>query len=112
MSRTDMSVDESILQDRKRQQSASFALILLLPTMLVSGLLYLASDHGGRCITNGESCSTVPDEWTYAAFLVSAVCGALAAGGSGQWRWMRAARGGLLVVQLLAHVAVAALIVS
>lgn len=112
MSQTDTSVDESVLEDRKRQRSAGIALILLIPTVIASGLLYVVSDHGGRCVTYGESCSPVPDGWGYGALIMSAVCGALAAGGPGQWRWMRTARGGLLVVQLLTHIAVAALIVS
>ncbi|MBB4893351.1 hypothetical protein FHS39_002382 [Streptomyces olivoverticillatus] len=57
MSRTETPVDKSVLQDRARQQSAGFALILLIPTVLVCGLLYIASDYGGRCITYGEGCS-------------------------------------------------------
>ncbi|MFQ6199797.1 hypothetical protein [Streptomyces sp. NPDC000405] len=112
MSRTETSVDKSILQDRARQRSARVALFLLIPTVLVCGLLYVASDTGGRCITYGDGCSRVPDAWAYTAFAVSAVCGSLAAGAPGHRRGMRAARGGLLAVQLLAHAAVAALIVS
>ncbi|MCC3775730.1 hypothetical protein [Streptomyces sp. UNOB3_S3] len=112
MSRTDTTVNKSLIQDRVRQRSAGIALILLIPTVLACGLLYVASDYGGRCVTYGEGCSRVPDGWAYAAFVVSAVCGSLAAGVPGRRRGMRAARGGFLAMQLFAHVAVAALIVS
>ncbi|AZQ69827.1 MULTISPECIES: hypothetical protein [Streptomyces] len=112
MSQTATSEDSSLLQDRARQRCARIALALLIPTVLACGFLYLASDYGGRCITYGEHCSQVPDEWTYAAFATSAVCGSLAAGVPSHRRWIRTARAGLLAVQILAHVAVAALVIS
>lgn len=84
----------------------------LIPTVLVCGLLYVASDYGGRCVTYGESCSRVPAVWAYTAFAVSAVGGFLAAGVPGHRRGMQAARDGLMAVQILVHVAVAALVIS
>lgn len=47
MSRTLAPVDEHILGDRKRRRSARIVLVLLLPTVLAGGFLYVASDHRG-----------------------------------------------------------------
>ncbi|MFI9237088.1 hypothetical protein [Streptomyces sp. NPDC053079] len=106
------SVSEIEAQDGMWRRWAGIALALLIPTVIVTGIGYLSSSHGGRCVMSGEECSPVSEVWTYAAFLTSATLGMLAAGLPGEWSWVRAVRGWIVAAQVVAHAAMAALILS
>ncbi|MGC9495241.1 hypothetical protein [Streptomyces sp. WG7] len=53
-------------------------LVLLLPTVVLAWLAVFASERGGRCLTYGERCSTVPGEALWACFWAAALLGVLA----------------------------------
>ncbi|MFJ8188645.1 hypothetical protein ACIQ8D_02420 [Streptomyces sp. NPDC096094] len=53
-------------------------LVLLPPTVVVAWLAVLATERGGRCLTYGEQCSTVPGEALWACFRAAGALGVLA----------------------------------
>ncbi|MBZ6474227.1 hypothetical protein [Streptomyces griseocarneus] len=101
-------------QDRRRRRRGGRALALLVPTAVVCYVLYLTSDHGGRCVmTGGEACdSSAPTAWTFGAFVVSAVLGLAAVAGPEGWARVRAVRGGIVTAQISAQAVMALLILS
>ncbi|MFC7985639.1 hypothetical protein [Streptomyces sp. NPDC057336] len=85
-------------------------LVLLLPTVVVAWLAVLATERGGRCLTYGEQCPSVPGEALWACFWAAAVLGALALAWP-RTRWT-SARCGAVVLQWGAQLTLGALILS
>jgi hypothetical protein len=85
-------------------------LVLLVPTVVVAWIVVLSTDRGGRCLTYGEHCSTVPGEALYGCFWGALAAGLLAL------VWPRArwtgARSGVVLLQWGAQITLGALILS
>ncbi len=85
-------------------------LVLLLPTVVVAWLTVLATERGGRCLTYGEQCSTVPGDALWGCFWAAAVLGVLATAWP-RTRWTPA-RYGAVALQWGAQLTLGALILS
>ncbi|MFJ8084228.1 hypothetical protein ACIQ6Y_26875 [Streptomyces sp. NPDC096205] len=95
---------------RQLTRWSTYGLLLLLPTVVVSWIVVLSTDRGGRCLMYGEHCSPVPGAVVWGFFWTAAGAGVLAL----VWprtRWSYA-RSGAVLVQWGAQLTLSALILS
>ncbi|MGW1781362.1 hypothetical protein ACWCQQ_19790 [Streptomyces sp. NPDC002143] len=97
-------------KDRLLTGWAVAGLVSLLPTVGLAWLAVLSTERGGRCLTYGEQCSTVPGSALYGMFWLSVPAG-LAALVWPRARWTYA-RLGAVGVQWGAQLTLGAMILS
>ncbi|MFG3546954.1 hypothetical protein [Streptomyces sp. NPDC047725] len=85
-------------------------LVLLLPTVVVSWILVLASARGSECLMYGRHCSSVPGSVVFGVFWASLAAGVVALL-LPRARWTPV-RCGVVVVQWCAQLLVGALILG
>ncbi|WP_406380720.1 hypothetical protein [Streptomyces sp. NBC_01618] len=98
--------------DRNTRMASWFALGMLVPALIGSGLIVLSTTRASGCLTYGVECADVPQGWIPGCLVAAVVLGVAAVAWPRKWLPFASARGWLLGLHIVAQLMMVSLILS
>ncbi|MFE7356899.1 hypothetical protein ACFU8Q_27975 [Streptomyces sp. NPDC057543] len=98
--------------DRNTRTASWFALGMLVPALIGSGLFVLSTTRASGCLTYGVECADVPPGWIPGCLVAAVVLGVAAVAWPRKWLPFTSARGWLLGLHVAAQLTTVSLILS